>query len=176
MSRLPYTFNEDDPATPPLGLIILQTDETIEGEFKRYFADLPNPLYVTRIASELEVTTQMLWDMEERLAGAATLLPKARPYRAIGYACTSASSIIGSDQVEKMVKRACNVETVTNPLRAATLCAKKRGISRLALLSPYIEEVNVPLREAFAQAGLSTDVFATFGEIHEEKVVRIYMV
>ncbi|WP_120635758.1 hypothetical protein [Ruegeria sp. EL01] len=40
-------------------------------------------------------------------------------------------------------------------------------------MSPYIEEVNVPLRRAFAQNGTSADVFGTFGEAEEAKVVRI---
>ena len=62
---------------------------------------------------------------------------------------------------------------VTNPLRAAIACAAARGVSKFALLSPYLEEVNEPLRLAFAHAGLSTNVFGTFSEPEEAKVVRI---
>lgn len=173
MTTLPYMLDPDDPAVVPMGLIVLQTDETIEPEFRTLFASDKSPLYVTRIPSGPEVSTDTLAQMETDLPAAADLLPKARPYRVVGYGCTSASSVIGSDRVEQMVKQSCDVQIVTNPLRAATACAADRGVSKFALLSPYIEEVNTPLRQAFALHGLSMDVFGTFGEAEESKVVRI---
>lgn len=173
MTALPYTLDPDDPAAPPIGLIVLQADETIEPEMRRYFADHPSPLYVSRIPSAPEVTHDTLSAMEQDLPAAARLLPDARPYPVVGYGCTSASSVIGSARVEAMVQSTCKAGLVTNPLRAAVACAKAHGVSRFALLSPYIEEVNAPLRAAFAAEGISMDVFGTFGEAEEAKVVRI---
>lgn len=173
MNSLPYILDADDPSAVPMGLIVLQTDETIEPEFRAIFANDKSPLYVSRIPSGNEVNTDTLAQMETDLPAAADLLPKARRYRVVGYGCTSASSVIGSDQVEKMVKQTCDVQTVTNPLRAATASAEDRGVSKFALLSPYIEEVNTPLRRAFADQGITMDVFGTFGEAEEAKVVRI---
>lgn len=43
MKQLPYRLIEDDPNCPPMGLIVLETDETIEPEFKQEFADHPAP-------------------------------------------------------------------------------------------------------------------------------------
>ncbi len=173
MTNLPYSLDPDDPAAIPMGLIVLQTDETIEPEFRTLFADDKSPLYVSRIPSGAEVSTDMLARMETDLPAAADLLPKARPYRVVGYGCTSASSVIGSERVEQMVKQTCDVQTVTNPLRAAAACAADQGVSQFALLSPYVEEVNTPLRKAFAEQGILMDVFGTFGEAEESKVVRI---
>ncbi|MDA7966550.1 Asp/Glu racemase [Ruegeria sp.] len=173
MTRIPYTLDADDPQASPLGLIVLQTDETLEPEFSDYFSDRQFPIHVTRIPSGIEVTTNSLAEMETALPAAAGLLPSARPYRVVGYGCTSASSVIGSDRVADLVKQTCNTAEVTNPLRAATACAADLGVSKFALLSPYIEEVNIPLRRAFAESGIDMDVFGTFGEAEEAKVVRI---
>ncbi|WP_170760250.1 aspartate/glutamate racemase family protein [Ruegeria lacuscaerulensis] len=173
MSYLPYTLDKDDPAVSPLGLIVLQTDETIEPEFSAYFADRSYPLFVSRIPSGTQVSTESLAEMEKALPAAADLLPKIRPYRVVGYGCTSASSVIGSERVERMVQKNCNTAVVTNPLRAASACAAHLGVSKFALLSPYVEEVNEPLRRAFARNGISMDVFGSFGEAEESKVVRI---
>ncbi|WP_420584148.1 maleate cis-trans isomerase family protein [Ruegeria sp.] len=156
-----------------MGLIVLQTDETIEPEFNTYFADRSCPIYVSRIPSGAEVSKDTLAQMENALPMAADLLPKARPYRVVGYGCTSASSVIGSEVVESMVQRTCDAAVVTNPLRAASACAASLGVAKFALLSPYIEEVNNPLRRAFAENGISMDVFGSFGEAEESKVVRI---
>jgi maleate isomerase len=173
MTYVPYTLDEDDPQAPPLGLIVLQVDETIEPEFSTIFSDRKNPLYVTRIPSGIEVTPETLAEMEEALPAAAGLLPSARPFRVVGYGCTSASSVIGSERVEELVKQSCNTKEVTNPLRAATACAADLGVSRFALLSPYVEEVNAPLRAAFSENGITMDVFGTFGQAEEAKVARI---
>ncbi len=173
MSRYPYTLDRDDPQKPPIGLIVLQTDETIEPDFKRYFADHPSPLYVSRIPSGQTVTHQTLSQMQTDLTAAADLLPKGLSFPVIGYGCTSASSVIGSERIEKLVQGACDVDTVTNPLRATVAACAARGLSRIALLSPYIEEVNEPLRAAFAQNGVDMSVFGSFGEAEEAKVVRI---
>ncbi|WP_299084459.1 aspartate/glutamate racemase family protein [uncultured Ruegeria sp.] len=173
MTVIPYTLDADDPKATPMGLIVLQTDETLEPEFSAYFSDRAYPIHVSRIPSGIEVTTDSLAEMETALPAAAGLLPSARPYRVVGYGCTSASSVIGSDRVAQLVKQTCDTVEVTNPLRAAAACAEDLGVSKFALLSPYIEEVNVPLRRAFAQNGISTDVFGTFGEAEEAKVVRI---
>ena len=171
--RLPYEVDPDDPKSPPMGIIVLQTDETIEPEFARYFADHPSPLYVSRVPSGLEVTTHTLSDMADELTRAASLLPGPRDYAVVGYGCTSGSAVIGPSEIERLVKAGCRAKAVTNPLTAAVAACRNKGISRLALLSPYIEEVNIPLIEAFAAEGIEFAAVATFDEAVEERVVRI---
>lgn len=156
-----------------MGLIVLQADETLEGDMRVLLSDAPGPVYVSRIPSAPMVTPETLTDMADDLQHAAALLPDARPYGVIGYGCTSASAVIGSDKVAQIVKSGAPVAEVTNPLRATIACAAHHGISRLALISPYIESVNAPLRTAFAAAGVSTEVFGSFGIAEEAKVVRI---
>lgn len=173
MTSLPYTLDQDDPEAAPLGLIVLQADETIEPEFHRYFAKRKNPVYVSRVPSGQELTHDSITNMRAELVASADLLPKGLAYPVVGYGCTSASAIIGSEEVERLVQKSCNAAAVTNPLRAtAELCAKK-GLSRLALVSPYVEEVNEPLRLAFAQNGVEFPIFGSFGESVEANVVRI---
>ena len=163
--------NENSP--PPMGLIVLQVDETIEGEFREAFRTSKNQIFVTRIPSGLEVTAKTLTSMEQHISASAKLLPKSREFSVIGYGCTSASAIIGSEKISDLIKSGCSTREVTNPLLAATEYAKYLGVTKLALLSPYIEEVNTPLRKAFEIKGLSTEAFGTFGEGQEEKVARI---
>ena len=156
----------------PLGLIVLKTDETVEPEFHHYFADYPAPMFVSRINNADSVTVETLSAMKADMTKSAALLPN-QYYPVVGYACTSASSVIGSDAVEALVKDGCNTDNVTNPLRATIACAADRGVSKFALVSPYIEDVNTPLRNAFSQAGLSTEVFGSFKEGNDPDVVRI---
>ena len=171
MIKLPFQLDAD--TDRPMGLLVLQADETLEGEFASFFGDGMPPLYVSRVPSGAEVTEESLGAMETHLPSAARLLPNVRPYGVVGYACTSASAVIGSDRVAQMIRSGCEVAHVTDPLRAAIAQAHYLGLSRLALVSPYIEEVNEPLRRAFAAEGLSTDVFGSFEEREEANVARI---
>ena len=88
-------------------------------------------------------------------------------------ASASGSAVIGAAEVERLVKAGCRAKAVTNPLTAAVAACRDKGISRLALLSPYIEDVNIPLIEAFATEGIEFAAVATFDEAVEERVVRI---
>ena len=171
--KFDFQLSSDANSPPPMGLIVLQVDETIEGEFREAFRTSKNQIFVTRIPSGLEVTAQTLTSMEQHITTSAKLLPQSREFSVIGYGCTSASAIIGSEKISELIKSGCHTKEVTNPLLAATEYAKHIKVSKLALLSPYIEEVNTPLRKAFGNNGLSTEVFGTFGEGKEEKVARI---
>ena len=171
--KFDFQLSSDENSSPPMGLIVLQVDETIEGEFREAFKLSKTQIFVSRIPSGLEVTTKTLTSMEQHITASAQLLPQSREFSVIGYGCTSASAIIGSERISELIKSGCNTRKVTNPLLAATEYAKHIGVTKLALLSPYIEEVNIPLRKAFAIYGLSIVAFGTFGEGKEEKVARI---
>ena len=171
--KFDFNLSSDENSPSPMGLVVLQVDETIEGEFREAFGTSKNQIFVTRIPSGLEVTAESLISMERHIKAAAKLLPQSREFSVIGYGCTSASAIIGSEKISELIKSGCHTRKVTNPLLAATEYAKYIKVRKLALLSPYIEEVNTPLRKAFGNNGLSTEVFGTFGEGKEEKVARI---
>lgn len=170
---VPYILDPDDPAAPPMGLIVLQADETIEPELARYFAGHPSPHYVSRVPSGREVTNHTLSGMARDLTGAAGLLPGSLDYAVVGYGCTSGTAVIGAEHVAGFIRAGCRARAVTDPLTATIAACAARGISRLALLSPYIEEVNRPVIAAFARAGIEFRAVATFDEKVEERVVRI---
>lgn len=170
---VPYRLDPDDSKAPPMGLIVLQVDETIEPEFARYFADHPSPLFVSRVPSGLEVTSDTLSHMAQDLSRSASLLPAPREYAVVGYGCTSGSAVIGPERVAGLVRDGCRTQAVTDPLTATISACREKGISRLALLSPYIEEVNIPVIEAFGREGIEFVAVATFDERVEQRVVRI---
>ncbi len=170
MTRYSYTRAADGPA--PLGMIVLQTDETIEGDL-RWMLPAEVPLYVSRVPSAPEVTPESLRAMSSHLTSAARLLPHALPYAAVGYGCTSASAQIGSDQVAKLIGEGVQTGHVADPLSALIAACKAMNITRLAFLSPYTADVSDRLRAALKVAGIATPVFGSFEEANEASVVRI---
>lgn len=165
-----YDMKPENPAR--LGLIVLQSDERIESDFRRLMP-VGRDLFVSRIPSAADVTPESLQSMERHLTASASLFPQARPFDVIGYGCTSGSAQIGPDAVADNVKRGVSVRAVTNPLTALVQLCRAAGIGRLGFLSPYVETVSDRLRGALADKGVTTPVFGSFDEAEEARVARI---
>lgn len=156
-----------------LGLIVLQSDETIEHDFRRLMPPAGVALHVTRIASAPEVTTEYLGQMTARMTAAAALLPRPVGFDVVGYGCTSGATVIGAGTVAQRVRDGVATRAVTEPLSALLAACAALGVTRLALLSPYVAEVADALREALARDGVATPVFGSFNEAEETRVARI---
>jgi len=79
-----FTYESDVTTSPALGLIVLQTDERIESDF-RQLIPVGVRLHISRVPSQPDVTPEALATMEAHIAGAANLLPGAIGFDALGY-------------------------------------------------------------------------------------------
>ncbi|AXI47666.1 Asp/Glu racemase [Sulfitobacter sp. SK012] len=168
----PYSYDLAPETARPLGLIVLQSDETIEGDF-RIMLHEDTPLQISRIASALEVSSDSLQQMEGGLTAAASLFPRPSQFASIGYGCTSASAQIGSAKIAGYIRNGTNAEHVTDPLSALVAACSSLGLKRIALLSPYVAQVSDRLRDALKDADIATPSLGSFNEAREENVVRI---
>lgn len=172
MTRFPYRLGDAAPR-PALGLIVLQVDETIEGDFRRLFRDAELSLHVSRVPSGAELTPDTIAAMEAHLPAAAALLPPAAAFDAVGYACTSGTTLIGAHRVAALVQGAARARAVTDPLTAALAGLEALGIRRIGIVSPYVPSVAEPVRRAFVAHGIAVPETLSFGEEVEARVARI---
>lgn len=156
-----------------LGLIVLQVDETVEHDFRRLFPAPEVALHVSRVASGADLTPETIAGMEAHLTQAAALLPPAARFDALGYACTSAATLIGAERVAGLLRGGAQAGAVTDPLSAALAAMAALSVRRIALVSPYIAEVGGPVRDAFEAAGVAVPQMLSFGERVEARVARI---
>lgn len=167
-----YRYTSDDLSAPVSGLIVLQTDETIEGDFRRMLPP-EHQNYVSRVPSDAEVTSETLQQMASHLTEAARLLPQASTYGVVGYGCTSGTAQIGAKKIAELVRAGVPAAHVTEPLSALVAACAALGLSRLAFLSPYVASVSERLRSELADQHITTPVCGGFDEAEEAKVVRI---
>ena len=167
-----FQFETSADTDPNIGLIVLQADQRIEQDFRRLFHD-DIRLLVTRVPSGLAVTPDTLQEMQDHIPRAAALLPQDQDFDAVGYGCTSGAAQIGQQKVADLVRQGIATAAVSDPLSALVMACGELGIHRLAVLSPYIEDVSAKLRDALAGNGIETPVFGTFCESQEAKVARI---
>lgn len=170
MSALPYDLNVDRP--PQLGLVVLQSDETLEHDLRRLLPAEAEVL-VTRIPSAPVVSSDSLAAMAREITDAASLLPRGADLSVVGFGCTSGAAEIGADKVALLTRKGVETAAVTDPISALVAACAHLNITRLALVSPYVAEVSARLRDVLAQAGITITAFASFEEAVEARVVRI---
>ncbi len=167
---LPYSITIDRPTQ--IGLITLQSDETIERDFRILLPQDVESL-VSRVPSGIAVTLESLRAMEDNLTASAALLPRGAQCAAVGYACTSASATIGPARVAELIQKGVATPHVTDPLTALIAVCKTAGITQIGLVSPYVASVSDRLIQGLDAAGVTVTSFGSFDEPLEERVVRI---
>lgn len=156
-----------------LGVIVLETDETLENEFSRIMARAGVALYHSRIPMVPEIRPDTLARMEQDLPASAGLLPSSLRFDVIGFGCTSASSVIGSENVARAVNTVCSDAKVTNPLAAIIAAGQSLGAKRLGFVTPYVADVSAKMRQKLEEAGFEIAGFGSFEEGDDRVVARI---
>lgn len=169
---MPYPFRLSSGTARHLGLVVLQSDETIEQDFRR-LVPAEAALLVTRVPSGREVTPDSLKEMENHIAGAAGLFPRGLGFDVVGYGCTSGTSVIGRAKVAELVRAGTEARAVTEPVSALIAACAELGVARIGFLSPYVELVSDRLRAVLAEAGIDSPAFGSFEVAEEAKVTRI---
>ncbi len=137
-----------------LGLIALATDLTLERDAARLIPGTGVALHVTRVVFDNPTTPENLLAMGPRLTAAAALILPGMELAAIGYGCTAASVVLGSDAVRDAIQQARPGLPVATPPDAALTAFAALGVRRIALLTPYLPETTRPMVTYFAAHGL----------------------
>ena len=156
-----------------IGLIILQTDQTLEYEMAELLNSDGVVLYHTRIPNEMEVTPETLAAMALEMPRTAALLPESFGFDAIGYCCTSGATVIGEARVDEIIRDVHPNAKTSNPITAVKTALAALGIKRVALVTPYAVEVTSEMQKNLQAAGFETTAVATFNESDDFTVARI---
>ncbi|TQV69555.1 Asp/Glu racemase [Aliiroseovarius halocynthiae] len=156
-----------------LGMIVLETDETLEAEFAR-MADIDGVArYHSRIPMVTEIRPDTLAMMLKDLPASTRLLPSSLDFDVIGYGCTSASTVIGSDKVAAAIQSVRPNVKVTDPLAALIAAARALGVTNLGFITPYIPDVSQRMRDKLEEAGFHISAGGSFEESDDRVVARI---
>ena len=123
------------------GLIALDCDQTVERDFINMKPDEMS-FYTTRVLYAEENTLENLKTMGARLSDAAALILPGEKLACIAYGCTSATVVIGYDEVASQINRTQPGVPVVTPMTAAFKAFQHLGISKTSLLTPYRQDVS----------------------------------
>jgi len=168
-------FDLDAGAGPraAIGLIVLSSDQTIEHEFRTLLNVDGVALFQSRIKNDSRITPETLRAMEARLVEATDVILPGMKLDVVAFACTSASMLIGEDQVFEKIRQARPDARPTTPITAALSALKTFKARKIALLTPYRDDVNREIKAYIEARGLDVVATASFFEEDDLNVCRI---
>lgn len=167
----PPRLRATDPAER-FGLVALATDLTMEGDLA---ALLPPEarLHVTRVTYANPTTPENLAAMGPRLAEAAAVIAPEIPLTALCFGCTAGAAVIGNDKIaEAFAATRPGVPAITPPL-ALLGAARILGLSRIAVLTPYLPQTTLPLLDFFDENGLKVVSARCMGLEDDRDMARV---
>ena len=111
--------------------------------------------------------------MEARLAEAAGLILPGLPLDVVGFGCTSASMVIGEQRVFELIRSVRPEIACTTPITAAFAAFRALKMRRIALLTPYRDDINRFMRGYIEARGVAVPVMGSFNEEDDRRAARI---
>lgn len=174
IENLPFQLDEGIASRASIGLIVLATDYTIEQEWRQVFARLEGvALYQSRIFNLNQITPESLRAMAPRLAECAGIITPDSAVDVIAYGCTSASMVIGEEEVFANIHQSRPDAKCTTPITAAFAAFDAFKAERIGVLTPYTAEVNKIVADYIVARGYQVPVFGSFNESKDSNVARI---
>ena len=172
-NHLPFDTDGGIAERAAIGVIVLASDYTLEHEF-RALLDLPGvAFYESRIRNDNRITPQTLKAMESRLADAADVILPGFDLDVMAFGCTSASMVIGEEGVFRQIHKVRPGVACTTPVTAAFAAFEALEAKRIAVLTPYRDDVNQIVRRYIEERGYTVAVMGSFNEEHDPTAARI---
>ena len=170
---MPCTLDNGPAYNAAIGLVALASDLTSEPELRIFLPQEGVGLYVNRIPMPKVVNVESLAQMEHTMTEvAAGILPDDH-LDVIIYGCTSGTMTIGADVVEAKIREARPNVAVTDPITAGLKGLRAMGCQRIALLTPYIAEVNAVVERYIEGQGFDLVVKGSFDQPGDPEICRV---
>jgi maleate isomerase len=161
-------------ARASIGLIVLATDQTIEHEYRLMCGGMPGvAVYHSRIYNDARIAPETLRQMEGGIAEAARLILPGIRLDVVGFGCTSATMVMGEETIGARIREGRPGVATTTPITGAFAAFRALGARRLAVLTPYSDEVNAGIRRYLEGRGVEVVAFGSFNEPDDIKVAAI---
>ncbi|MBM3597503.1 MAG: Asp/Glu racemase [Alphaproteobacteria bacterium] len=172
-TNIPCDFDHGLGTRARIGIIQLATDQTSEHEFRQVMNRPGVATYASRIYNATTITPETLKALEGEVEkGTSLILPGLR-LDVVGFCCTSGAVIIGDDQVASLIRKVRPGISYSSPMAGAIAGMKAVGLRRVAMLTPYVQEINDRMRAYIEARGVSVPIMGSFSIADDAKVAVI---
>lgn len=148
------TLSVTDSPSVSVGLIALANDSAIEPDLHDFLMLENVRTQTNRIPAPRYLDVKSLHALKDKIEETAAGLMTTNHLDVMAFGCTSASMALGSTAITDAIRRAKPDIKVANPVEAALKGLRQLRCSRIALLTPYIGEVNALVEDYLVQQDL----------------------
>lgn len=154
-------------------------DTVLDSEGPALIANFPGVwLRMQKLAFETEAITPdtsiLTFERAAQNIAAAAAMPLPQSeITAIGLSCTSMSFVLGPDQVNKQLRSACPHAKTTDMATAQVAALVELGVERVALVTPYIQELADKNAAMLEKAGITVVAHETMGLTHDSMTDKV---
>ncbi|MDH3690291.1 MAG: Asp/Glu racemase [Gammaproteobacteria bacterium] len=170
---MPHTLGDPAGARVAVGLIALANDLTSEPELITFLPKDGVALYTNRIPMAKVATVETLREMERNITRTVEGLVPEDHLDVIAFGCTSGTMAIGPETVSARIHETKPGIHCTDPISAGLKGLKKQACTRIALLTPYIDQVNAVVEDYVSQRGFDIVVKGSFKQKGDPQMCRI---
>ncbi|MFG0320460.1 MAG: phytanoyl-CoA dioxygenase family protein [Planctomycetota bacterium JB042] len=165
----------DEAPRATLAAVQLPTDLTLDAEGPALMARLPGVrLRLQKVALDGETLDPATYSTGAgRIARAAATLRPAGSVDALGLACTSLAFALGRDRVREELLSAHADAAVTDMATAVLAALEHVGARRVALLTPYLDELHRMNLDLLAGEGVEVVSHANLGLATDREITAI---
>ena len=145
---------DEGPGGYRIGLLALSSDLVVERDLMDMRPGNDVLIFTNRVDFHRDCDVESLAAMALDLTEAARAIIPGSRLDALIYACTSGTAVIGVERVEAALHAARPEALCVTPITAAQAAFDALGAGRIAVLTPYIEEVAARVARALAERGL----------------------
>ena len=91
----------------------------------------------------------------------------------VGYGCTSATVVLGEEEIFSSIKSVHPSAKCTTPISAALKAFEIFDVKNIAVITPYTENVNIYISEYIKKSGYNISAFGSFNEKRDPVVASI---
>lgn len=156
-------------ATPPLhspsvGLLELSTEVVMAREILAFLPATAG-VYAGRMEFNDAADIAGLTAVSKVIPASADLLPAAEWLHAIVYGCTSGTIVLGEERVCDLIGMSRPGVPVVTPIGAVLKALQALEVQRLAVVTPYVDEVNALVARTLTGADMEIVSARTLGQL-----------
>jgi maleate isomerase len=150
------------PGKHRIGLVLLSNDYATERDFINMRPSDDVGLFVCRVPNTTDCTLESLPLMAPHITTAAALIVPEGRLDVIAYSCTSGTVVMGYDTICERIHVARPGIPVVTPITASLAALDKFNAKKLAVLTPYVDDVNAAIAAHLEANGREICAFTSF--------------
>jgi len=167
----------DLPPRAVLGCVLIPTDRVIDMEFPQLLAHIPGVVYTSQKMEwdTSEITADTYQRLYRSISKAASVYRPLQDYNVMALACTSMAFTLGAELVDSELREAAPEAKGTDMARAQVAAIRALGgwNARVALLTPYVEDLSRRNQAFLEEAGLKVVARRTMGLLLDTEITRV---